>query len=299
MMRSLVLGLEAVLADGTVISSMNRMLKNNTGYDLKQLFIGSEGTLGVVTRVVVRLFPLPSSRQTAMVALASFDAVSTLLKKLQSVLAGTLSAYEVMWNNYFSHVTAEGHHRAPLERDYPFYVLLEAEGADPVADDERFNRVMEQAFEDGLIVDAVIPKSETERRALWDIREVFDPVLPAYLYDVSLPIKDMEVYVEQLEKALRERWPAVVCNVFGHIADGNLHLFLNPGEEGDSRAECDAIVYGCLDAFDGSISAEHGIGVEKRHWLKNSRSPQEIHLMRSLKQVMDPHNLLNPGKIFE
>lgn len=297
MMRNLVLGLEAVLADGTVISSMNQMLKNNTGYDLKQLFIGSEGTLGVVTRVIVRLFPLPASRQTAMVALQSFDAVVSLLKKLQSDLAGTLSAYEVMWNNYFYNVTAKGHHRAPLDRDHSFYVLLEAEGADAAADEMRFNSVLEQAFEEDLIVDAVIPKSDIERTVLWDIREVFDPVLPAFLYDVSLPIKDMAVFVEQLEKAMKNRWPNVDCNVFGHIADGNLHLFFNPNENGNDHAECDEIVYACLAEFEGSVSAEHGIGTEKRQWLKNSRSPQEIQLMRTLKQVMDPGNLLNPGKV--
>lgn len=299
MMRNQLLGLEAVLADGTVISSMNQMLKNNTGYDLKQLFVGSEGTLGIVTRVVVRLFPLPTSRQTAMVALESFDSVISLLRRLQADLAGTLCAYEVMWNNYFHHVTAEGHHRAPLDRDYPFYVLLEAEGADATADEERFDRLLEQAFEDGHIVDAVLPKSETERTALWDIREVFDSCLPAYLYDVSLPIRDMAVFVERLESAMRDRWPNVVCNVFGHIADGNLHLFFNPNREDDLHAECDVIVYGCLDDFEGSVSAEHGIGIEKRQWLQNSRSIEEIALMRSLKQVMDPGNLLNPGKIFE
>lgn len=299
MMRNLVLGLEAVMADGTVISSMNQMLKNNTGYDLKQLFIGSEGTLGVVTRVIVRLFPLPASRQTALVAMDTFESVVALLRMLQSDLAGTLSAYEVMWNNYFYHVTTEGNHRAPMDRDYPFYVLLEAEGAHIATDEDRFNRIMEQAFEDGVIVDAVIPKSDSERRALWDIREVFDSVLPAYLYDVSLPIKDMERFVSRLEANMKNRWPKVSCDVFGHIADGNLHLFFNPGEDGDHHAECDEIVYGCLDGFEGSISAEHGIGVDKRHWLKNSRSPAEIQLMRSLKQVMDPHNLLNPGKIFE
>jgi FAD/FMN-containing dehydrogenase len=230
--------------------------------------------------------------------------VVALLKILQSELAGTLSAYEVMWNNYFQHVTAEGHHRAPLERDYPFYVLLEAEGADPDADETRFNRLMEQAFESGLIVDAVLPKSDTERRALWDIREIFDPVLPAYLYDVSLPVKDMAAFVNQLVTTMKDRWPAVACNVFGHIADGNLHLFFNPGEDvtnsdSHTHAECDAIVYGCLDGFKGSVSAEHGIGIEKRQWLKNSRSPEEIQLMRSLKQLMDPGNLLNPGKVFE
>jgi len=299
MMRQQVLGLEAVLADGTVISSMNQMLKNNTGYDLKQLFIGSEGTLGVVTRMVLRLFPLPKSRQTAMVALDSFTSVITLLKTLQSELAGTLSAFEVMWRQYFRAVTVEGTHRAPLDRDYPFYVILEAEGSDPSADDERFNRLLEQAFEDEVIVDAVIPKSDTERRQLWDIREEFDPVLPAYLYDVSLPLRDMDNYTVQLNAALRERWPSVDFTVFGHIADGNLHLFVQPNDEGDHHGECDKIVYGCLDGFEGSVSAEHGIGIEKKHWLKASRTDEEIALMKTLKQAMDPGNLLNPGKLFE
>jgi len=299
MMRNLVLGLEVVMADGTVISSMNQMLKNNTGYDLKQLFIGSEGTLGVVTRMVVRLFPLPRSRQTAMVALESFDAVVALLKTMQSELAGTLSAYEVMWNHYFRAVTVEGAHRAPMARDYPFYVILEAEGSHPEADEERFNHALESAFEESVIVDAVIPKSDSERKALWDIREEFDPVLPAYLYDVSLPIKDMDEYVKQLDSALKGRWPDVDFDVFGHIADGNLHLFVQTNEDGDHHYECEKIVYGCLEGFGGSVSAEHGIGLEKKHWLKASRTGEEIQLMKSLKQVMDPGNLLNPGKLFD
>jgi FAD/FMN-containing dehydrogenase len=129
MIRNLVLGLEVVLADGTILSSMNQMLKNNTGYDLKQLFIGSEGTLGVVTRVVVKLSPLPKSRQTALLGTESFDGVVRILKTMQSDLAGTLNAYEVMWNSYFHAVTAEGGHSSPLSRDYPFYVLVEAEAS--------------------------------------------------------------------------------------------------------------------------------------------------------------------------
>jgi FAD/FMN-containing dehydrogenase len=299
MMRNLVLGLETVLADGTVISSMNQMLKNNTGYDLKQLFIGSEGTLGVVTRMVVRLFPMPGSCQTAMVALESFDAVIKLLKTMQSELAGTLSAFEVMWNHYFRAVTVEGTHRPPLDRDYSFYVIMEAEGSHPKADEERFNCSLENAFEEGVIVDAVIPKSDSEREELWNIREEFDPVLPAYLYDVSLPIRVMDEYVQLLDSALRERWPEVDFDVFGHIADGNLHLFVQTNEEGDHHAECDEIVYGCLEGFEGSVSAEHGIGIEKKQWLKASRSLEEIELMRSLKQLLDPANLLNPGKLFD
>lgn len=302
MMRNLVLGLEAVLADGTVLSSMNRMLKNNAGYDLKQLLIGAEGTLGVVTRVVLKLSPQPRSCHTALVAMKNFEQVVALLQTLQRDLAGTLSAYEVMWQNYFHAVTAPGWHRAPMDRHYPFYVVLEGKGADPVADGERFNRVLEQAFENGVIVDAVMPKSETERHAIWDIRENFEALLetkPAYVYDVSLPIKDMAAYIDQVKSGLQQRWPESHCYVLGHIADGNLHLFVKPGSEGDFHYASDLEVYEPLRACGGSVSAEHGIGKEKKAWLGHSRSAIEIELMRSLKQMMDPKGLLNPGRVFD
>jgi len=299
MMRNLILGLEVVLADGTVISSMNQMLKNNTGYDLKQLFVGSEGTLGIVTRVVVRLFPLTTSRQTAMLALESFDAVVRVLQTLRAGLAGTLSAYEVMWNNYYSAMTDEGAHTPPLSRDYPLYVLAEAEGTDATADQERFQNLLEQGFDSGDIVDAVLPKSGTERDALWVIREEFEAVLPAYLYDVSLPIKAMSTYVERLETGLAAWREDASGAVFGHIADGNLHIFVRPHDDGAHHQKCDEIVYGCLEGLSGSISAEHGIGIEKKRWLNNSRSTQELQLMRGLKGLLDPKNLLNPGKIID
>jgi FAD/FMN-containing dehydrogenase len=299
MMRNLVLGLEAVLADGTVISSMNTMLKNNTGYDLKQLFIGSEGTLGIVTRVVVKLYPLTTSRQTAMLAMNSFDAVVRLLQSMRTGLAGTLSAYEVMWNNYFAAVTGEGGHVAPLARDYAFYVLAEAEGSDPEADDQRFQQLLEQAHESGDIVDAVVPKSESERGALWAIREQFEVAQPAYLYDVSLPMKAMSSYVEKLEVGLKAWQPDAECNVFGHIADGNLHIFVKPFDDGAHHAASDKIVYGCLEGLGGSISAEHGIGIEKKQWLGETRSEVEITMMRNLKNLLDPKNILNPGKVVD
>ena len=198
MMRNLVLGLEAVLADGTVVTSMNRMMKNNAGYDVKQLFIGTEGTLGIVTRAVLRLFPQPATRQSALVALNDFSSVSLLLNRLQQELAGSLSAFEIMWGDYYQAVTGNGGHRAPLSRDYPFYVVFEAEGADPEAHAARFEDVLSRALEDSLVVDAVIPKSGAESREIWNIREEFDAILepePVYLYDVSLPIRDMESYV--------------------------------------------------------------------------------------------------------
>jgi FAD/FMN-containing dehydrogenase len=297
MMRNLVLGLEAVLADGTVISSMQQMLKNNTGYDLKQLFIGSEGTLGIVTRAAVRLFPLPKSRQTALVGLESFEAVIGFLNRLKADLAGTLSAFEVMWNDYYAAVTGDGGHRSPLERDYPYYVVAEAEGADPDGDAARFEKILMEALEQGLVVDAIIPKSEGERTAIWTIREDFESLLPAYLYDVSLPLRHMETYVERLTTRLGQEWPGSRGYVFGHIADGNLHIFTGPHDAGEHHDRSDAIVYGCLEGLDGSVSAEHGIGLEKRAWLERTRGPEELAMMRSLKATLDPRNLLNPGKV--
>ncbi len=299
MMRHLVLGLEAVTADGTVISSMNHMLKNNAGYDIKQLFIGSEGTLGVVTRVVLKLFPRPASCHTALVAFDGFEQAVKLLNRLQQELAGTLSAYEVMWGDYFEAVTGEGGYRAPMDRDYAFYVLLEAEGSDPHADGERIHRLLESAFADALIVDAVIPASESERLALWKIREDFEKLLPSYIYDVSLPLKDMKQYVERVKTGIRRRWPDSRCYVFGHIADGNLHLFVLPGVAGDFRHESDELVYGPLKDYGGSVSAEHGIGIEKKGWLSHSRNESEIALMKLFKKNMDPKNLLNPGRVFD
>ena len=299
MIRNLVLGLEVVLADGRILTSMKQMLKNNTGYDLKQLFIGSEGTLGVVTRAVIKLYPLPKSRQTALLATESFDSVVRVLKTMKSDLAGTLSAYEVMWNNYFSDLTAEGAHRAPMSRDYPYYLLVEAEGVDPGSDEQRFQTILEKALEEGDVVDAVIPKSETERDALWAIREDFEAVLPAYLYDVSLPIKSMTAYVDRLEKAFSEWRADAKCLVFGHIADGNLHLFVTPFDQGIHYEQCNEIVYGCLEGLRGSISAEHGIGLDKKAWLGSTRSEEEINIMRGLKNLLDPTCILNPGKVVD
>lgn len=301
MMRARVLGLEAVLADGTVLSSMNRMLKNNAGYDLKQLFIGSEGTLGVVTRVVVRLDEATRSRNSAMVGLTSFDHVTGLLRHLQQSLGGNLSAFEVMWGDYFRDVTGAGFHRAPLAREHAYYVMLEVEGANVEIDTPQFMAVMEQALDRGLAADAVIPQSETERRALWEIRENFQPLYrrqPIFLYDVSLPIREMEAYVAEVQARLRKRWPESRCDVIGHIGDGNLHFFVTPGCEGEHQhAQSDEDVYAPLKPIGGSVSAEHGIGTEKRPHLGISRSAEEIALMRTLKRTLDPKNLLNPGKV--
>ncbi len=300
MMRNLVLGLETVLADGTVVSSLNRMLKNNAGYDTKQLFIGSEGSLGIVTRAVLRLFPSPQSRQDALVGLGSFDMVVALLGRLKSELAGGLSAFEIMWNDYYAAVTGEGWHRAPLARDYPFYVVFQAEGSDPVADEARFERVLEAALEDGIIADAVLPKSDAEVREVWAIREDFEALLqlePQYLYDVSLPIRHMEDYVGDVYRRIERSLPNGKAWTLGHIADGNLHFFIWPGDDGDHYDAANKCVYDPLQQYGGSVSAEHGIGVGKLRWLPHSRTQADIELMRTLKLTLDPKGILNPDRV--
>ncbi|MDH3337712.1 MAG: FAD-binding oxidoreductase [Gammaproteobacteria bacterium] len=300
MMRNLVLGLEAVLADGTVISSMNRMMKNNAGYDVKQLFIGTEGTLGVVTQAVLRLFPQPASQNSALVAMRDFASVSEFMLRLQQQLADSLSAFEIMWGDYYHAVTRDGGHRAPLPRDYPFYVVFEAEGSNPESDTTRFEEVLQNALNDELIVDAVIPKSKAENRDIWNIREEFDAILepePVYLYDVSLPIREMESYVSKVRANVKKRWPDGQCYTIGHVADGNLHFFVVSNAAGNFHEPSDECVYKPLADVGGSVSAEHGIGTEKLRWLPHSRTLAEIELMRVLKKNLDPKNLLNPGRV--
>jgi FAD/FMN-containing dehydrogenase len=205
-----------------------------------------------------------------------------------------------MWGDYYAAVTGDNGHRAPLPRDYSFYVVFESEGSNPEADASRFEDVLEQALADGLIVDAVIPKSESESRAIWEIRENFEGILvpePVYLYDVSLPIRDMAAYVAAVKAKVAERWSGGQCYAIGHVADGNLHLFVRPLEQGDFHRASDECVYEPLAEVGGSVSAEHGIGTEKLSWLPHSRSAAEINLMRSLKLSLDSNNILNPGRV--
>jgi FAD/FMN-containing dehydrogenase len=303
MMRALVLGLEAVLADGTIVSSMNRMLKNNTGYDLKQLFIGTEGTLGVVTRVVVALKEAPTSVNTALVALEEIGHVAALLKHADRRLGGQLSSFEVMWGEFYRAVTGPGWQTAPLDRDYPYYVILESQGADARRDEQLFQAALEEAVEAGLIVDAAMPKSRAERDRFWAIREDLGPITrdrPLIAYDVSLPIRDMPAYVAEVEGRLAALWPEGRVYVFGHIGDGNLHLVVCPRTAvSDPHALADPAVYEPLAQYGGAVSAEHGIGLDKKRWMPVTRSDAEIALMRLLKRSLDPRGILNPGKVVD
>ncbi|WP_111411972.1 FAD-binding oxidoreductase [Billgrantia lactosivorans] len=303
MMRQQVLGLEAVLADGSVISSMNRMLKNNAGYDLKQLFIGSEGTLGIVTRAVLRLQPRLASEKTALVACPDFDGVTGLLRHLGRELAGGLGTFEVMWRNHYALLTEEsGRHTPPLPPRWPYYAIVESLGNDDTDNHARFSAALESALEAGLIEDAVLAQSDAQRQGIWDIREdiegLIDTLAPLFTFDVSLPIPDMPGYTEALERRLLQRWPEGRVVVFGHLGDGNLHVSVGVGShQPQVRREVERIVYGPLAELGGSVSAEHGIGLEKRDYLRLSRTPEEIALMRTLKQALDPRGLLNRHKV--
>ena len=300
MMREQVLGLEAVLADGTVITSMNEMLKNNAGYDLKQLFIGSEGSLGIVTRAVLRLRPAPRTVQTAFVALASFEDVVGLLRRLGIEFEGKLSTFEVMWRNYYHFMVEEtGKHQAFLPTDYPYYVLLESEGADAEREEEQFMTVLGALMEEDHIADAVIAQSSQQAAQLWEMRDDVEALIhvfsPAAVFDVSLPIREMEAYVNDVEQELKQQFPEARLVSFGHLGDGNIHLGIGPARD---KHAVETIVYERLGRVNGSISAEHGIGLEKREFLPHSRSATEIELMKTVKKALDPKNLLNPGKIF-
>ena len=304
MTRDQLLGVEAVMADGTIISSLNGVIKNNTGYDLKQLFIGSEGTLGIVTRAVLRLRPLPRSSNTALVAIESFDLLGRFLADMDSALGGTLSAFEVMWNDFYRLIVGDGSkHGQPLGSDHGFYVLLESTGGHEDSDKVRFEGALEEAFESELIVDAVIAQSKQQREDLWSIRDDIEGLtqllMPPIVFDISLGIPHMDDYVDEVRQQLTDRWPDSLMVVFGHLGDGNIHLGITVGSHAPDEVHAvETIVYEALGRRRGVISAEHGIGLDKREYLKHSRSEDEISLMKTLKQALDPKGILNPGKIF-
>uniref|UniRef100_A0A7C1FIC2 FAD-binding oxidoreductase n=1 Tax=Caldilinea aerophila TaxID=133453 RepID=A0A7C1FIC2_9CHLR len=306
MMRELTLGLEVVLLDGVVLSSLSAMLKNNAGYDLKHLFIGSEGTLGVVTQAVLRLFPMPKSWFTALLAVASFSQVTALLSLLQHLLGAALTSFEVMWNDYYRLTTTPpAPNKPPLKQHFTYYVLVEAIGGDDRLDQQRFEHALERAAHNGLFEDAVIARTAQQRADLWRIREDSEQIerqyRPTFGFDVSLPLSTMEAYVARVRLGVEQRFGKEArCWIYGHLGDGNLHInlwapSLQP-EDADAAAQ---IVYAPLSTLGGSISAEHGIGLEKKKYLSLCRSPQEIRVMQQLKRAFDPHNILNPGRIFD
>lgn len=299
MTRQNVRGLEVVLPDGSVVSALNKYMKNNAGYDWCQLFIGSEGTLGVVTRVVLALHPAVRDRSTALVAVAGFAAGLRVLRRLEAGLPGQLLAFEAMWEDYWQFATGPAGVAAPFELRAPLALLIEAsrEGED------RLEPALAELWEEGLLGKAVVAQSEAERRAFWAVREAppgeYPRLLPGLLpMDVSLPLAEMERAVAALRGVLAARWPGGTALFYGHVADSNLHLVIGPAPDGRSaKGVLEDELYGVVARFGGSVSAEHGIGLLKRPWLARSRAPAELALMATIKRALDPRGILNPGKV--
>ncbi len=304
MMREQVLGLEVVLADGTIMSSMNRVLKNNAGYDLKHLFIGSEGTLGFVTRAVLRLRELPPHTTTLFLALPSYDAVCKLLRHLDRGTSGTLSTFEVSWNSYYRLVTtppAEG--KPPLSQDYAFYVLAEMTGQDAASTEALALDLIETATEQDLIADGLIAKNQAERDKLWALRDDIGQVLQFYpmaAFDISVPLSHMADYLEEMKANLDRAFPGHRMVIFGHLGDSNIHLIVETkSEDEEVMHQIERLVYEPLQKYKGTVSAEHGVGLLKKDFLHLSRTPEELAMMKQLKNLFDPKNILNRGKIFD
>lgn len=300
MMRELVLGLEVVLADGTVVTSMNRMLKNNSGYDLRGLFVGSEGTLGVVTRAVLRLFDEPEARHTALCLVSGFDEAAKMLRLTRSRLGATLSAYELMWPQFFS-FACEMRDMRPFGSAAGYGLLIETSGT--ARDAALLESLMEEAFSQGLLVNGLIAQSMRDTESFWKLRDASGDLRtrfwPNANFDVSASTGRLGDMVQELQKRAAARWPDVEIAVFGHIADGNIHIAVRTLQKPFPLHEIEQTVYGLVEEYSGSISAEHGIGLAKKDYLHHTRSQVEIAVMRRIKRALDPRDGLNPGKIFQ
>jgi FAD/FMN-containing dehydrogenase len=302
MAREMVLGLEVVLPDGTLVSGLNKMLKNNAGYDLKQLFLGSEGTLGIITRAVLRLWPLPRVTTAALCGLADYPAVLRLLRAARQGLGPILSAFEVMWPDYWDMATGRVPNvRSPIQGPHGFYVLVEAQDSDAF-DERRFEGWLEAQLEGGTIEDAAVARSLGDVRDFWAVRDAaaeFKTVLgPHASYDIGLPVAAMDAYARDCRAALARDLPGCMSFFYGHIADGNMHIITCvPGAAEQPFDAMDEIVYDLVRRHGGTVSAEHGIGLKKKPYLPYARTEPELALMRRLKAALDPENLLNPGKV--
>lgn len=305
MARDQVLDVQAVLADGRILGGRHRMIKNNTGYDLRNLLIGSEGTLAVITRAVLKLHPRPAAISTAFCGLPDCAAASALLSHAQAALPGGVSAFEVMWPGYHDFVTTkmEGM-RAPLPGRHGFYVLLESSGPDAARQAAAFEDFLGDMLQAGVIEDAAIAFSQSDAAAFWALRDApgqYQKYLPGRVsFDISFAISDIGEAARRCEAALRARWPQATILVYGHMGDGNIHIVVQePGWPDASAEAVQAVVFAITGEMNGSVSAEHGIGLKRKRVLGLTRTPAEIATMRAIKSALDPKGLLNPGKVFD
>ena len=296
--REQVLGLEVVLPDGRVWNGLRALRKDNTGYDLKQLFLGAEGTLGVITAAVLKLHPKPSAQVTAWIALQSPAHAVELLAKLRARLGERVSAFELVSRRCLEAVLRHAPAlRDPLLQAHPWYVLAEfADAGAPAA----LSAQVEEAFASsaGVMQDAALASSAAQSRALWRIRETLpEAQFTNVKHDISVPVSKVPELIERAGAALAAAFPGEPVYAFGHIGDGNIHY--NVGSESllARRDEVNRVVYGVLDALGGSISAEHGLGQLKREEIRRHKDPLELELMRTLKHALDPRGLMNPGKV--
>ncbi|MFZ1413201.1 MAG: FAD-binding oxidoreductase [Defluviicoccus sp.] len=307
--RDLVLGLEVVLADGRILSGLSGLRKDNTGYDLKQLFIGSEGTLGVITAAVLKLFAKPKVSVTALAALGSVEAAVALFRRCNAAAGDSLSAFELISDRALDfclkHIPGL---TPPFEHPHPYSVLIQLASTranDPLADTAE--ALLADAFEAGIVEDAVLAASDAQANALWRLRESIPEAQKAeggsIKNDVSLPLSAVPAFIDQAGKAVEQAMPGIRVVAFGHLGDGNIHFNLSQ-PEGADRAQfmaawdqIERIVSDIAMGLGGSFSAEHGIGELKVDVLSRYKSPVALDLMRTLKRTLDPKNIMNPGKV--
>ncbi len=309
--RELCLGLEVVTAQGAVWDGLSGLRKDNTGYDLRHLVIGSEGTLGIITAAVMKLYPLPIAQLTAFAAVPSLDAAVTLLGLAHQHLSASLTGFEVMGAFALSLVRKHFPNlQMPLaDTPAPYCVVLEASDHESETHARaQLERLLESALEQGHVIDAVVAESLNQARALWHIRESI-PLAQAQeglniKHDIAIAVSKIPEFVRTTDALLVQQFPGIRLVNYGHLGDGNLHYNVQAPEGSDAEAflqtqeeAVNAVVYGMVAQFGGSISAEHGIGSLKRETLQHSKSPVALDMMRAIKQALDPQNLLNPGRV--
>ena len=303
--RSLVLGLEVVLPDGTVWDGIRALRKDTAGYDLKHLFIGSEGTLGIITAAALRLFPAPGETATTLLAIERPERAIDLLSVMQTAMPDRIQSFELVSDACFRAVEQYVvETRLPFDQRSPYYVLIEAETG---GNNDAFEELLHDCLERGFATDAVITKSEAESAQLWRMRhsiaEAEKHMGKAQKHDVSVPISKMADFLENAPRRIADAVPGIDIIAFGHVGDGNLHYNVllppdtPPGDQKEVGERITSVVYDVTAELDGSFSAEHGVGYLKRDDLVRYRSDVEVGLMRSVKQLLDPQGIMNPGKV--